>query len=95
MASCWRFAGRPSISTPSSSRIREALEETKAHGLRFKPTKTKSGRRDIELPDIVVEALRDHRRQQLEQRVAMGLGKLADDALVFLPSTAARSHPAP
>lgn len=65
------------------ARIREALEETKAHGLRFKPTKTKSGRRDIELPDIVVEALRDHRRQQLEQRVAMGLGKLADDALVF------------
>jgi integrase len=64
-------------------RIREALEETKAHGTRFKRAKTKSGRRDISLPDIVVEALREHRRRQLEDRVALGLGKLPDDALVF------------
>src|SRR6266851_241361 len=64
-------------------RIREALEETRAHGVRFKATKTKSGRRDIELPDIVVEVLREHRRQQLEQRFAMGAGKQPDDALVF------------
>jgi integrase len=67
-------------------RIREALEETKAHGIRFKVTKTKSGRRDIELPDIVVETLREHRRAQLEQRMAMGVGRLPDDALVF-PAT--------
>lgn len=65
------------------AKIREALEETKVHGIRFKATKTKFGRRDIELPDIVVDALRDHRRQQLEERMAMGLGKLPDDALVF------------
>jgi integrase len=64
-------------------RIREALEETKAYGIRFKATKTNSGRRDIEMPDIVVDTLRDYRRQQLEQRMAGGLGKLADDALVF------------
>jgi integrase len=64
-------------------RIREALEETRAHGIRFKRAKTKSGHRDISLPDIVVEALREHRRRQLEDRVALGLGKLPDDALVF------------
>ena len=64
-------------------RIREALEQTKAHGIRFKATKTNSGRRDIELPDIVVDTLRDLKRQQLEQRFAMGAGKLPDDALVF------------
>ena len=31
----------------------------------------------------MVDALRDHRRQQLELRMAMGLGRPADDALVF------------
>lgn len=35
-------------------RIREALEETKEHGIRFQGAKTKTGRRDISLPDIVV-----------------------------------------
>lgn len=63
--------------------VREAVEETKAHGLRFKAPKTKAGRRDISLPDIVVEALREHRRAQLELRMALGLGKAPDDALVF------------
>lgn len=63
--------------------VREALEETREHGVRFKATKTTSGRRRISMPDIVVETLREHRRQQLEQRMAMGLGKMPDDALVF------------
>src|SRR5262249_751276 len=62
--------------------IREALEETKQHGLRFKKTKSKISR-TITLPDIVVAALREHYRQQLEIRFALGLGKLSDDALVF------------
>ena len=64
-------------------RVRESLEETKKHGVRFKVTKTKSGRRDVTLPDIVVDTLRDHRRAQLEFRMALGLGKLPEDALVF------------
>jgi len=62
--------------------VTEALEGTK-HGLRFKGPKTRSGRRQITLPDIVVEALREHKREQLEQRMACGAGKLPDDALVF------------
>jgi integrase len=62
--------------------IKEALEETKT-GIRFKRPKTKDSVRDVTLPDIVVEALRDWRRQQLELRFAMGLGKLPEDALVF------------
>ena len=68
-------------------RVRESLEETEAGGRRFKAPKTKAGRRDITLPDIIVATLRDHRRQQLELRVALGLGKLPEDALVF-PSLA-------
>lgn len=63
-------------------RICEAIEETMA-GIRFKTPKSKSGVRDVSLPDIVVEALHDHRRRQLETRFALGLGKPADDALVF------------
>lgn len=63
--------------------VRESIEETKLHGPRFKATKTKSGRRDIAIPDIVVEALTDHRREQLELRVSLGLGKPQADALTF------------
>jgi integrase len=63
--------------------IREAIEQTKAHGIRFKAPKTKNSVREISLPDIVVNALRDLRREQLEFRVKLGAGKLPDDALVF------------
>ena len=64
-------------------RIRESLEWTKSGGTRFKATKTRAGRRDVTLPDFVVETLREHRRQQLEIRVALGVGKPVEDALVF------------
>jgi len=66
--------------------LAQALEETKAHDIQVKAPKTKAGRRDVSLPAIVVDALRDHRRQQLELRMALGAGKLPDDALVF-PAT--------
>ena len=35
------------------------------------------------LPDSVVDVLREHRRQQRELHLALGLGKLPDDSLVF------------
>jgi integrase len=63
--------------------VRAALEQTVEHGTRFKTPKTASGKRTIALPDVVVDALRAHRREQLELRVALGLGKAPDDALVF------------
>jgi integrase len=64
-------------------KIQQAIEETAAHGIRFKTPKTENSIRDVSLPDIVVEALRDLRRQQLELRLAFGLGKLDSDALIF------------
>jgi len=64
-------------------RVREALEETKAHGLQVKAPKTRAGRRNISVPDIVVDALRSHRRQQLELRIALGAGKMPVDAFVL------------
>ena len=66
--------------------VREALEETKAHGIRFKVPKTKAGRRDISLPDVLVETLRDFRKDQLELRFKLGAGKLLDEALLFSSS---------
>jgi integrase len=63
--------------------IREAIEETKGKGIRFKVPKTKNSVRDVSLPDIVVQALRGLKRRQLELRIALGLGRMSDDALIF------------
>jgi integrase len=63
-------------------RVERSLEQTEA-GLRFKEPKTRHGIRTISLPASVVEMLREHRRQQVELRVALGLGRLGDDDLVF------------
>jgi integrase len=62
--------------------ISRSLEQTRA-GLAFKAPKTKSGRREIGLPPIAIEALQAHRVRQLEMRLRLGLGKLKDDALIF------------
>ena len=62
--------------------VERSLQQT-ADGLAFKAPKTASGRRTISLPASVVAVLRDHRRQQLETRVELGLGKPPADALVF------------
>ena len=63
-------------------RVDRSLEETNA-GLRFKTPKTKHGRRTVSLPAAALEALRVHRRQQLELRMALGSGREPTDALVF------------
>jgi integrase len=63
-------------------RVDRSLEET-AEGLRFKSPKTAHGRRTISLPQNVVEILDVHRRQLLEYRLALGLGRLSDNDLVF------------
>ena len=63
--------------------VREALEQTRAYGIRFKTAKTRAGRRDITLPNILVDALREHRKAALELRMQLGEGRLPDDALLF------------
>jgi integrase len=63
--------------------VREAVEQTKTWGIRFKSPKSKAGRRHVTLPDILVDALREHRKAALELRMQLGAGRLADDALVF------------
>jgi integrase len=63
--------------------VERALEQTKRGGLVFKSPKTRYGRRTISLPPSTVAELRAHRKAQAEQRLALGLGKAADGALVF------------
>ena len=67
----------------STLRIERTLERTTKHGVRFKPPKTDAGLRTISLPPSAVSLLRDHRKQQLELRMQLGMGKLEPDALVF------------
>ncbi|MCZ6455015.1 MAG: site-specific integrase, partial [Alphaproteobacteria bacterium] len=50
---------------------------------RVKEPKTEAGYRTLSLPTFAVEALRDHRREQLELRIALGIGALPADAPVF------------
>ena len=60
----------------------QAIEETKAHGLRIKEPKTAAGRRRVDLPGFVIGALQIHKRQQQEEHLTLGLG-WTPDTLVF------------
>ncbi len=63
-------------------RVERSLETTRA-GLRFKSPKTRHGRRTIALPATIVSDLRAQWRALQEQRLAHGLGKAPDEALIF------------
>jgi len=63
--------------------IEQSLEQTATYGIRVKGPKTKHGRRTISLPAHLVAELRQHWREQQEQRLGMGLGKAPETAPVF------------
>jgi len=63
-------------------RVERSIEQTKA-GLAFKEPKTKAGYRVVSLPPSVVGELRNHWREQQEQRLALGMGKATTEDLVF------------
>jgi len=52
--------------------VRWALQRQTGKGLVLVPPKSKAGRRTIKLPDPLRDALRQHRAQQAEQRLAAG-----------------------
>ena len=68
---------------PPTLRVERSVEETKAGGLRLKPPKTKRGRRSISLPPETVAMLRELKVEQMQIRLAVGLGKLEGTTLVF------------
>jgi integrase len=63
--------------------VKQSIEQTRRGGYRFKEPKTKQGRRNISLAPSVVACLQAHHVRQLEQRMQLGLGRPAGDALVF------------
>ena len=65
----------------STLQVAQVVEETKA-GLAIKEPKTDRSRRTITLPARLVQELRLHRKEQLEHRLKLGLGKDERD-LVF------------
>jgi integrase len=73
-------------------RVEQTLEATKGR-LRFKAPKTKYGRRSITLPASLVTKLRAHRKTQQEQRLALGLGRVPADAIVFATWEGHIRHP--
>ncbi len=64
-------------------KVERSIEQTVSGGLRFKEPKTRNSRRTITMPSSAVAMLDRHRREQLELRVKLGMGKPAADALVF------------
>jgi integrase len=66
-----------------SLRIERAIEQV-GRTVTIKAPKTKAGIRTVTLPAYCIEVLRAHRKAQLEQCLALGFGKLPDDAAIFV-----------
>ena len=54
--------------------VNQSLERVRGKTV-FKSPKTKGSRRTITLPALTVEALKEHRTAQAEERLRLGLGK--------------------
>jgi integrase len=72
--------------------IEQSLEQTSA-GLRTKSPKTRHGRRTISLPPHLCDELREHWREQQEQRLALGLGRSPDTSTVLANHDGAPLNP--
>ncbi len=73
--------------------VRSTVLEIKLQAPTTKEPKTKAGRRTLTMPDVVIETLRDLRRQQLEGRIALGLGRPEADSFVFPSITGGLRRP--
>lgn len=65
-----------------SLRVERSLGEAEGK-LYFRSPKSQAGRRSLSLAATVVEALRTHRRRQMEDRLRLGLARLPREALVY------------
>lgn len=77
LALAWRYVDLDA----GTIQVVATVEET-ASGLRIKEPKSAAGRRRVDLPDSVVEVLRQHRHAQRQEHLQLGLG-WSDDTLVF------------
>jgi integrase len=63
--------------------VKRSVETVRGQPQRFKEPKSVRGRRMITLASSAVAALKEHRKDQLELRMKLGLGKPVPDAPVF------------
>lgn len=63
-------------------KVRQTIQYTKAKGIFFKQPKSKKGKRDIKVPDVVMDALRIHLSNQQKLRDLLG-DDYIDHDLVF------------
>src|SRR5262249_46384740 len=64
-------------------KVVQSIEQTQRGELRIKPPKSAAGRRTISLSPSIVAVLQERRREQLELRLKLGMGKPPADELVF------------
>ncbi|MBA2556909.1 MAG: hypothetical protein H0V12_06125 [Chloroflexi bacterium] len=69
--------------SPPHARVRQALQRQRGVGLVLVEPKSVAGRRTISLPRQLVDALRQHRTTQLEDRIAAA-NVWQDHGLVFV-----------
>jgi integrase len=79
-------------STTGLLTVRRSLEVTNATGIAFKPPKTRKGARSITLPQFAVTALKKHKAQQSQARLALGPA-YQDQGLIFARDDGAPHNP--
>jgi integrase len=75
------YDGKP-VPKPSLAVV-ASVEQLAGGKLTFKKPKTKAGKRLIRLPEPLIAILRAHRVEQMQLRLKLGQGRLADNALLF------------
>ena len=63
-------------------KVERSIEQS-TRGLRFKPTKTRAGKRTITIPAAIVSELRTFRLEQQKRWLALGLGRVGEDDLIL------------
>jgi len=72
--------------------VRRTLERTRQFGLRLKEPKTKRGSRMVMLPQITIDVLRQHRLEQAQSQLRLGL-RLGDYSLIISTLTGDPTNP--
>lgn len=72
--------------------VRQTLQTSRELGLAFKEPKTDKSRRSLPVPAYVVEVLREHRKRQVEERLAAG-PRYQDHGLVVSAPDGTPIHP--
>jgi integrase len=65
--------------TAKTLKVKRSVGDTRKLGIQIKPPKSKSSRREISLPDTLVDALQAHKKEQAELFLKLGKGQSSDD----------------